>query len=189
MNAGRLLVFLTVIVLAQGQGLADAYEDTGYDPADRESDYPDVLSTTRRVATQDGRRFLSVSFTSQEELAFDAEAYWSMRVKLDTRGDQTFDVVMEFWDLDMSGSGCIARNRDGRGEQVEGRLYLRSHGASCTVRTAQFRLRKQVRWKLMSHRSMRAHSAIASTEAPVFSPDHSPDESPLIFVERIPHEA
>lgn len=73
-----------------------------------------------------------------------------MRVKLDTRGDQAFDVVMEFWDLDMSGSGCIARNRDGRGEQVEGRLYLRSHGASCTVRTAQFRLRKRVRWKLMS---------------------------------------
>lgn len=76
MKAGRLLVVLAVIVLAQGQGLADAYEDTGYDPADRESDYPDVLSTARRVVTQDGRRFLSVSFTSQEELAFDAEAYW-----------------------------------------------------------------------------------------------------------------
>ena len=149
MKAGRLLVVLAVIVLAQG-GLAHAYEDTGYDPVDRESDYPDVLSTTRRIATHDGHRFLSVSFTSEEELAFDAEAYWSMRVKLDTRGDQTFDVVMEFWDLDMSGSGCIARNRDGRGKQVEGRLHLRSYGATCTVRTAQFRLGKRVRWKLMS---------------------------------------
>ena len=150
MKTGRLLVFLAVIVFAHGQGLAYAYEDTGYDPADRESDYPDVLSTTRRVETNDGRRLLSVSFTSKEELAFAAGAYWSMRVKLDTRGDQTFDVVMEFWDLDMSGSGCIARNRDGRGKQVEGRLHLRSNGASCTVRTAQFRLRKRARWKLMS---------------------------------------
>jgi hypothetical protein len=151
MTPGRLLLLLAAACILASQGpVALAYEDTGYDPVDRESDYPDVLSTTRRVETNDGRRLLGVSFTSKEELAFDAEAYWSMRVKLDTRGDQTFDVVMEFWDLDMSGSGCIARNRDGRGKQVEGRLHLRSHGASCTVRTAQFRLRKRVRWKLMS---------------------------------------
>jgi hypothetical protein len=148
MKAGR-LVFLAVIALGPGQALAYAYEDTGYDPADRDYDYPDVLSTTRRVWTHDGRRFLRVSFTSEEELDFDA-AYWSMRVRLDTRGDQTFDVVMKFWDLDMSGSGCIARNREGQGERVEGRLNLRTRGASCTVRTAQLRLRKRVRWKLMS---------------------------------------
>jgi hypothetical protein len=73
-----------------------------------------------------------------------------MRVKLDTRGDRSFDVMMKFWDLGMSGSGCIARKREGRGERVDGSLNLRSRGASCTVRTNQFMFRKQVRWKLIS---------------------------------------
>jgi hypothetical protein len=150
MKAGRLLVLIAVIVLGSGQAFANAYEDTGYDPADRDYDYPDVRRSTRRVWTHNDRRFLRVSFTSVEELDFDGAAYWSMRVRLDTRGDQGFEVVVKFWDLDMSGTGCTARNREGQGEQVEGRLHLRAHGASCRVRTGQFRLDKRVRWKLMS---------------------------------------
>jgi hypothetical protein len=149
MKSGGLLVSLVVIVLVTGQTVAYAYEDTGYDRADRDNDYPDVRRTTRRVWTHNDSRFLRVSFIGEEELDFPA-AYWLMRVKLDTRGDRSFDVIMKFWDLDMSGSGCIARNRERRGERVDGRLNLRSHGASCTVRTSQFMLRKQVRWKLIS---------------------------------------
>jgi hypothetical protein len=149
MKGGGLLVSLVVIVLVTGQAVAYAYEDTGYDRADRDNDYPDVRRTTRRVWTHNDSRFLRVSFIGEEKLDFPA-AYWLMRVKLDTRGDRSFDVIMKFWDLDMSGSGCIARNRERRGERVDGRLNLRSHGASCTVRSSQFMLRKQVRWKLIS---------------------------------------
>jgi hypothetical protein len=40
MKAGRLLVSLAVIVLVAGQAVAYAYEDNGYDPADREKRLP-----------------------------------------------------------------------------------------------------------------------------------------------------
>jgi hypothetical protein len=131
------------------QALAYAYEDTGYDPADRDGDYPDVLSTTRRVWTNEGLRYLRISFTGEEALGAPS-SYWSMRAMLDMRGDRSFDVVMRFWDLDMSGSGCVAQNRDGEGDRVEGRLHVGSHGASCRITTGQFRLTKRVRWKLRS---------------------------------------
>jgi hypothetical protein len=73
-----------------------------------------------------------------------------MRAKLDTQGGRSFDVAMGFWYLDMSGSGCVARSMDGGSDRVEGRLHIGSHGASCRVRTGQFRLTKRVRWKLRS---------------------------------------
>lgn len=147
MKAGRLLLLVSATLLASGDALA--YEDTGYDPADRDNDYPDVRNTTRRVWTHNGHGYLRITFNADEYLDFPA-AYWSMHVKLDTRGDESFDVVMRFWDLDMSGSGCIARKRGGQGDRIDGSLHFRSHGAACRIRTDRFRLTKQVRWRLIS---------------------------------------
>jgi hypothetical protein len=149
MKLRSLLVLTAAISLVPSQALAYEYQDTGYDPDDR-SDFPDIRDTTRRVWTQDGRRYLKISFNADEKLDY-ASAYWKVRAKLDTRGDGSFDVVMRFWDLDMEGFGCVARAlSDGQGEGVEGRYRQRSHGASCRVRTGRFRLTKEVRWKLTS---------------------------------------
>jgi hypothetical protein len=145
LKAGRLLILVALTVIVPGRALA--YEDTGYDPADRDGDYPDIRTTTRRVWTNDGRRFLRISFTGEEKLGI--AAYWEMAVRLDTRGDRSFDVLMRFWDLDMSGTGCFARKRGG-GDRIDGTLHLRSHGASCRIRTGRFRPTKEVRWKLKS---------------------------------------
>jgi hypothetical protein len=90
---------------------------------------------------------LRISFTGEEMLG--VAAYWEMAVRLDTRGDGSFDVLMRFWDLDMSGTGCLARKR-GAGDRVDGTLRLRTHGASCRIDTSQFRFTKEVRWKLKS---------------------------------------
>jgi hypothetical protein len=146
LKASRVLILVALLIIVPGQALA--YEDTGYDPADREGDYPDIRTTTRSVwKNDDGPRFLRISFTGEEMLG--VAAYWEMAVRLDTRGDGSFDVLMRFWDLDMSGTGCFARKR-GAGDRVDGTLRLRTHGASCRIDTSQFRLTKEVRWKLKS---------------------------------------
>lgn len=147
------LTVLTVVILVPTQALAYEYEDTGFDPLDREPNYPDIIRTTRRVWTHDGRRFLRITFSSEEELP--RGSYWIMRVRLDTRGDASFDALMRFWDLDNAGTGCVARKSGNRGERIDGRLHLRNHGASCRIGTGELRMTKQVRWKL---RSPRLHS-------------------------------
>lgn len=150
MKLGRLLVVAAAISLVPGQALAYEYQDTGYDLADRNDDYPDVRNTTRSVWTHDGHRYLRITFNAYEELD-DPSAYWKVRVKLDTRGDRSLDVVMSLWDLDMEGFGCVARARGAeQSQRVEGRYHQRSHGASCTIRTGRFTLTKQIRWKLTS---------------------------------------
>ena len=150
MKLGRLLVLAAAITLIPGQALASEYHDTRFDPDDRNDDYPDVRNTTRRVWTQDGHRYLKITFNAYEELDFPS-AWWRVRAKLDTRGDGSFDVIMRLWDLDMSGFGCFANARGaGHSQRVEGRYSQRSHGASCRVRTDSFRFTRQVRWKLIS---------------------------------------
>jgi hypothetical protein len=146
LKASRVPILVALMIIVPGQALA--YEDTGYDPADREGDYPDIRTTTRSVwKNDDGPRFLRISFIGEEMLG--VAAYWEMAVRLDTRGDGSFDVLMRFWDLDMSGTGCFARKR-GAGGRVDGTLRLGTHGASCRIDTSHFRLTKEVRWKLKS---------------------------------------
>jgi hypothetical protein len=149
MKLRSLLVLAAAFTLLPGHALAYEYRDTGYDPDDR-SDYPDIRDTTRRVWTQDGRRYLRITFNADEKLDF-ASAYWKVRAKLDTRGDSSFDAVMRLWDLDMKGFGCVARALGAaQGDGVEGKYHQRSHGASCRIRTGRFRLTKEVRWRLTS---------------------------------------
>jgi hypothetical protein len=88
-----------------------------------------------------------VSFTGEEMLGI--AAYWEMVVRLDTRGDGPFDVLMRFWDLDMSGTGCLAWKRGG-GDRVDGTLQVGTYGASCRIEASQFRIRKRVRWRIKS---------------------------------------
>jgi hypothetical protein len=146
LKASRILILVALMIIAPGQALA--YEDTGYDPADRDGDNPDVRTTTRSVwKNDDGIGFLRISFTGEETLG--VAAYWAMAVRLDTRGDSSFDVLMRFWDLDMSGTACFAR-KTGAGDRVDGTLRLRTHGASCRIETNQFRLTKEVSWRLKS---------------------------------------
>lgn len=79
-------------------------------------------------------------------------AYWSIGVRLDVRGNGSFDVRMKFWDLDMSGTGCMARERGTPpSERVEGRLHQRTRGAACRVKISRLpRFTKTVRWRLIS---------------------------------------
>jgi hypothetical protein len=119
--------------------VAFAYEDTGYDPADRDNDYPDVRVTSRKVWKHEGRRYLRIAFTGEEDLDV-VTAYWSIGVRLDVRGNGSFDVRMKFWDLDMSGTSCMARERGAPpSERVEGRLHQRTHGAACRVQIVGYR--------------------------------------------------
>ena len=151
MKARLLLLIAAVCVLVHQSTVAFAYEDTGYDPADRDNDYPDVLITSRKVWTHEGRSFLRIAFTAEENLDF-AAAYWLIRVRLDVRGNRSFDVRMELWDRDMEGIGCIARERGvAETERVEGRLHQRTYGAACRVRTDRLpRFTKTVGWQLIS---------------------------------------
>ena len=111
LKGSQVVILVALLIILPGQALA--YEDTGYDPADRDGDYPDIRTRTRSVwKNGDGVGFLRISFTGEEMLG--VAAYWEMAVRLDTRGDGSFDVLMRFWDLDMSGTGCIA----GREAQV-----------------------------------------------------------------------
>jgi hypothetical protein len=58
-------------------GQALAYEDTGYDPADRDGDYPDIGTTTRSVwNNDDGLGFLRVSFTRRRRLVLPRTGRW-----------------------------------------------------------------------------------------------------------------
>lgn len=149
MKLRHLLGLAAAFTLIPSQALAYEYQDTGFDPDDR-SDYPDIRDTTRRVWTDEGHRYLKITFNADEKLDF-ASAYWKVRAKLDTRGDDSFDVAMRLWDLDQEGFGCAASALEGgRGDRVEGRYRQRSHGASCRIRTGLFRLTKEVRWKLTS---------------------------------------
>src|SRR4029453_15132617 len=65
LKESRVVNLVALMIIVPGQALA--YEDTGYDPADREGDYPDIRTTTRSVwKNDDGHRFLRISFIGED---------------------------------------------------------------------------------------------------------------------------
>jgi hypothetical protein len=144
----RFVLALTIATLVVLPSSAAAYWNRGYDPDDRKAVGfdPDVQTTTRRVfAKADGKRYLVVEFTAYEKLGL----YWSVRVRLDARGDSTVDHDMVLYNLDQSGKGCRI-HRLGSSTWVRGDFLQHGDMARCRVPAGTVRPTKRIRWKLIS---------------------------------------
>ena len=83
---------LSLLVLPASAGIAAGYEDTGYDPDDRDivASDPDIASTTRRVWRKHSGRFLTIIVRAYEEFGI----YWSVKARLDSRGGPRVDYTL-----------------------------------------------------------------------------------------------
>jgi hypothetical protein len=113
------------------------YVDTGYDPDDIPIDEgsccqqdPDVNSTTRKVTTSTKGRSLFITFRTYERLL----GYWTVRVRLDTRGGPHTDAKMRLADSGVGPTRCGVRFlAEGPRRQGSLRLPRSGHRATCRV--------------------------------------------------------
>lgn len=155
-------VAITMLAMCAVDGAADPtgrrsaplYVDTELDPDDVPVDPgsccqqdPDIRSTTRKVAVDDGRRSLFITFRSFESLV----GYWTVSVPLDTRGGGRIDARMRIHDSGVGPTGCGVRFL-AKGPRRRGRLSLPLVGdrATCRVPLAWVHPNKRIRWKLIS---------------------------------------
>ena len=168
MRRTRLILGSIVAVVVVGATPAAAYVDSGTDPqgdntgrADGVGEY-DIRFTTRGVVQGPHRKNLIVGERTYEA-DFEAPSYVLAEVKLDARGGRRADAILEFWVLDLSGTGCELETRTGRllrrgtfrfvarsGTSDDGHpQYL---GISCRVPVARLHPTKEIRWKIsLSH--------------------------------------
>jgi len=148
---------VAVSVFRAAPAAAFGYRSTGFDPNDRPVDKssccqqdPDLRSTTRKVwVDKNERAWLSITFRAYERLI----GYWTVFVKLDTRGGQFADWRMRIRDPANGRPGCGVRKPHAR----EGHhAYYSSprDGSRATCRVPMWLLEpnKRIRWKLFSPR-------------------------------------
>ncbi len=130
------------------------YVDTGYDPDDVPIDEgsccqqdPDVRSTTRKVTTGTNGRSLFITFRTYERLL----GYWTVRVRLDTRGGPHTDAHMALRDSGVGPTRCGVRFL-AEGPRRQGTLRLPQGGrrATCRVPLGWVHPSKRIRWRLLS---------------------------------------
>ena len=130
------------------------YKSTGYDPDDIPIDEgsccqqdPDVRSTTRKVTTSSRGRSLFITFRAYETLL----GYWTVHVRLDTRGGTRSDANMRLADSGVGPTRCGVRFL-ADGPRRQGKLILPMFGdrATCRVPLRWVHPSKRIRWKLFS---------------------------------------
>jgi hypothetical protein len=132
------------------------YADTGFDPDDVPDDQgaessqrdPDVRSTTRKASARPtGGRSLSIVVRTFERFY----GYWTIVVRLDSRGGPHADVRMRLSDDGAGTASCRVRSLSS-GVSREGTLRLASSGDRAVCRTPLRWLRpnKRIGWKLLS---------------------------------------
>jgi hypothetical protein len=128
------------------------YADVGLDPDDRPVEDgtcceqgPDIRSTRRKVSIDDGRK-LFVNFDAYEPLL----GYWTVIVRLDTRGGPHSDARMRIFDSGVGPAGCWVRF--GSKPRREGTFHAPLSGdrASCRAPLRWVHQNKRIRWKLFS---------------------------------------
>jgi hypothetical protein len=157
----RIIVLLVVVgaMTVLGTSPADAfgYKATRLDPDDRPVDEssccqqdPDIRSSTRKVwVDASARAWLSVTFRTYEALL----GYWTVYVKLDTRGGPYAEWRMRIRDTGTGLAGCSIRK-----PRVSRRGYyaplVSESGATCRVPLWLIQPNKRIRWKLFSPRGV-----------------------------------
>ena len=141
---------------SMGGQAGPVYVDSGSDPDDVPDDQgesgqldPDIRSTNRKVRTDEGGgRSLFVKVRTYEDLL----GFWSIVVRLDTRGGPRTDARMRLFDTGVGPLGCKVRLLPG-GSTRAGHLHLLPGGADWTACRAPLRWvhpNKHIRWKLFS---------------------------------------
>jgi len=155
-RVGVLVVVVAVMtLLGTAPAAAFGYKSTGRDPDDRPIDRtsccqqdPDIRSTTRKVwVDAKARAWLSVTFRTYEPLI----GYWTVYVKLDTRGGQYAEWRMRIRDTGTGRAGCSLR-KPGAGEARRGSYTALASGSGATCRVPLWLIQpnKHIRWKLFS---------------------------------------
>jgi hypothetical protein len=143
------LVVLSLVLAATLPGWAAAdYRDTHSDPNDRPSvgTDPDLLSTSRRVTTVNGRRVLIVSVRAYEEF----DTAWSIRTRLDSRDGPRRDFVMYIYDADQAGRGCRFYSAGHPEDFIRGRFTEIADRVACRIYLKFVDATKRIRWQLYS---------------------------------------
>jgi hypothetical protein len=140
------LTFALVAAFA-GEAAAD-YRDTYLDPDDRPNvgTDPDIRSTTRQVATVNGRRALIVSIRIFERF----KPRWNFKAHLDSKDGPRRDFVMYIFDGDQSGRGCRFHPAGRPRDFIRGRFTQIDDRVACRVRFGLVDATKKVRWRLTS---------------------------------------
>lgn len=130
--------------------------------------FPDIRGTTRKVTERsDGKRYLTITvrmyrragFASLEKASFGWD--WRAGAKIDSRGDQRFDHVLDIYRGDMFGEpGCFV---DGEFISVP-----RSDAwwISCTVPLRTVDPKRQVRWAVFAEGYAAAAPYVTRDRAP-----------------------
>jgi hypothetical protein len=160
-HVGRAIVAICLVVAVAGPAAAVVIDrDTGYDPRDIEPQQgfqpPDISSTTRRLATVDGRRVVAIIVRFYEQAASRAE------VRIDAAASPRVDHLML---IGSTGEPvCYVWAKGGRQDQVEGQVGWRRGRIACRVPSRLLDPDKAIRWKV------RAEASDGG-----FEPDFAPD--------------
>jgi hypothetical protein len=128
------------------------YLDAGRDPNDVPVDRtsccqqdPDIAYTTRKVWVDRHRRaWLNVSFATHDPL----DDYWSVAVRLDTRGGPRYDARIVIFD-DGASEDCRFRRRGMTARDARHRI-IDVDRVQCRVPLRWIEPRKRIRWRLFS---------------------------------------
>jgi hypothetical protein len=137
-----------VLVMASGGWAAADYRDTYYDRDDRPDvgTDPDLRSTTRQVATVNGRRVLIVSVRAYERF----KIAWNIKTHLDSKDGPRRDFVMYIYDADQAGRGCRFHPAGRPRDFIRGRFAQIADRVACRIPFVLVDATKRVRWKLSS---------------------------------------
>lgn len=151
------LVVVATLVAVPAAGARVIDRDFGYDERDiepREGRDPDIKSTMRKLAVNDGRRVLTVAVRFYER-----RPRFGMRIRLDARGGLRVDHIMS-WE-----SECAVWRKGHRRDFVKGRYQKVNGRYICRVPARAVHPSKAIRWKLR-------------TVPPDFAPDFEIDYAP-----------
>jgi hypothetical protein len=137
-------------------GTAGAYSDWGWDPDDvNEGDSTvslDLRMTRRDVSEQaSGPRMLRVTSWVHGEHMGD---WWTLLVRLDSRGNGRPDYLMTIWNGDMTGNSCVVR-RLGTQHEREGRFASGDDWGRCRIEASAVHASKTIRWNVRSYNNSR----------------------------------
>jgi hypothetical protein len=151
-----------VVAVAGPAGAVVIDRDTGYDRRDIEPEQnfqpPDISSTTRRLATVEGRRIVAIVVRYYER-----SATGRVNVRIDASGGRRVDhrmLITAFAD-----PGCWIWPKGDRDARVAGKVGWRSERVACRVAARHLDPDKAIRWKV------RAEASDGG-----FEPDFAPDD-------------